>query len=244
MAGGVAAGFVAVGAQGRGFLGRLWGGTRSVFDIATDVREFKKRSALFRNLNRIKQAPRFLQLYASRFVAPKLVGNVLKFGRFATRGIGVVNLVSGGFGVADLIRQGNPIRAFQENGAGYVKDVAGTAFDLLLGAAILAPVAIGTVAIAKPLAIAAAVAGVVWAGATIWEHRDVIGRTVKNVATSTYRAAESGARFVSEKVDAGVRLVNEKAKDVVRGVTSTAVESASNMWNSVTRRFTPSLGIF
>ena len=74
VAGGVAAGFVAGGAQGRGFLGRLWDGTRSVFDIATDVREFKKRSALFRNLNRIKQAPRFLQLYASRFVAPKLVG--------------------------------------------------------------------------------------------------------------------------------------------------------------------------
>lgn len=69
-------------------------------------------------------------------------------------------------GVMNLVEQGNPVDAFQENGAGYVADVSGTLFSASTTAFLIAPNPITGGAVI--------VTGVVWAGAEIWDHREAI----------------------------------------------------------------------
>lgn len=102
----------------------------------------------------------------------------------AFRGIGIAGgVVSTGLGAYDLYQQGNPIDAFQANGAGYVADVAGTAFSASTTAFLIAPnpvtagLAIGT--------------GLVWAGAEVVDNWD-------DIAEWTSDAWVAGTDFVGD----------------------------------------------
>ncbi|MBC9227171.1 hypothetical protein GL325_12630 [Aeromicrobium sp. 636] len=88
----------------------------------------------------------------------------------AMRGLGIVGgVVSTGAGVANLVQQGNPIDAFEREGAGYVADVAETAFSASTTAFLVAP---------NPVTGALAVgSGLVWAGAEVVDHWDEISET-------------------------------------------------------------------
>lgn len=97
----------------------------------------------------------------------------LKFrtsGLAALRGLGIVGgVVSTGAGVANLVQQGNPIDAFEREGAGYVADVAETAFSASTTAFLIAP---------NPVTGALAVgSGLVWAGAEVVDNWDDISET-------------------------------------------------------------------
>ena len=83
------------------------------------------------------------------------------------RGLGVVGGVYGtASGVVNLVQQGNPIEAFEREGAGYVADVAETAFSASTTAFLIAP---------NPVTGALAVgSGLVWAGAEVVDHWDEI----------------------------------------------------------------------
>ncbi|MDH5522011.1 MAG: hypothetical protein OEZ14_15920, partial [Acidimicrobiia bacterium] len=75
-------------------------------------------------------------------------------------------LVGTGLGLYDLYQQGNPIDAFQANPAGYVADVASTAFSASTAAFFLAP---------SPITAGLVIGtGVVWAGAEVVENWDDI----------------------------------------------------------------------
>ncbi|MEM9748778.1 MAG: hypothetical protein AAF945_18955 [Actinomycetota bacterium] len=76
---------------------------------------------------------------------------------------GVYGTVTGGW---ELVQHGNPVDAYREHGAGYVADVAGTAFSASTTLFLLAPT--------PATAAAVVVTGVVWAGAEVWDHRDDI----------------------------------------------------------------------
>jgi len=81
------------------------------------------------------------------------------------RWLGVAGgLYATGAGAYNLYQQGNPITAFQEEGAGYVADVGSTAFaassTLLLMAPAAAPVLV-------PIVVGSAI---IWAGAEVWDR--------------------------------------------------------------------------
>jgi len=88
-------------------------------------------------------------------------------GLAATRALGVVGgVMSTGAGVANLVSQGDPRDAFEREGAGYVADVAETAFSASTTAFLIAP---------NPVTGAAAVgSGLVWAGAEVVDNWDDI----------------------------------------------------------------------
>ena len=75
-------------------------------------------------------------------------------------------VLGGVAGIVKLSRQGNPIDAYERDGAGYVADVAGTAFSFSSAAFFAFP---------NPVTGAlAAGTGVVWLGAEAWDHRQEI----------------------------------------------------------------------
>lgn len=85
----------------------------------------------------------------------------------AMRGLGVVGgAFSTASGAYNLYQQGNPVDAFEREGAGYVADVAETAFSASSTAFLIAP---------NPVTAALAVTtGVVWAGAEVVDNWDAI----------------------------------------------------------------------
>ncbi len=103
-------------------------------------------------------------------------------------------VISTGVGLYGLYQQGNPIDAFQENGAGYVSDVASTAFSasttafLLTGNPAFAAVAIGS--------------GAVWLGAEVVENWD-------DITEWTSDAWDTGADFLGDVWDGGADLASD-----------------------------------
>ncbi|MEU3841769.1 PE-PGRS family protein [Streptomyces sp. NPDC028635] len=83
------------------------------------------------------------------------------------RGAGIVGgVASTAFSAANVISQGNPVKAFKRNGAGYVADVAEVGFNASLTAAMVAP---------NPVTIGLAVGtGLIYGGAKVVEHWDDI----------------------------------------------------------------------
>jgi hypothetical protein len=117
------------------------------------------------------------------------------------RRVGIVGgVASTAIGTYDLVQQGNPGDAYQREGAGYVADVASTAFSASTTAFLIAP---------NPVTGAIAVgSGVVWLGAEVWDEwgEDISG-------------------FVDEKWDAGWERVNTVV-DAGRIVGDVVVEEA------------------
>ncbi|MFF3977841.1 PE-PGRS family protein [Streptomyces sp. NPDC001828] len=83
------------------------------------------------------------------------------------RGAGIVGgVASTGLSAANVISQGNPVKAFKRNGAGYVADVAEVGFNASMTAAMIAP---------NPVTIGLAVGtGIIYGGAKVVEHWDDI----------------------------------------------------------------------
>ncbi|GGL73489.1 hypothetical protein GCM10010129_16370 [Streptomyces fumigatiscleroticus] len=106
------------------------------------------------------------------------------------RGAGIVGgVASTGFSAANVISQGNPVKAFKRNGAGYVADVAEVGFNASLTAAMVAP---------NPVTIGLAVGtGLVYGGAKVVEHWDDI--------------KEGAGKAVSKVKDLGKSIAKSKA---------------------------------
>jgi hypothetical protein len=113
-------------------------------------------------------------------------------------------------GTYDLIQQGNPVEAYRRDGAGYVADVASTAFSASSTAFFLAPSPVtGGLVIAS---------GIVWAGAEIVDNWDSISGFVGDAASTL---ADVGGSVVSGVADVGGSVVSGVADvggSVVSGV--------------------------
>ncbi|MFG2964539.1 PE-PGRS family protein [Streptomyces sp. NPDC048288] len=110
------------------------------------------------------------------------------------RGAGIAgSAASTVFSAANVVAQGNPVKAFQRNGAGYVADVAELGFNASMTAAMIAP---------NPVTIGLAVGfGVVYAGAKVVEHWDDIKK-----------GAGEATKWVGNKVnDLGKSIAKSKA---------------------------------
>lgn len=110
------------------------------------------------------------------------------------RGLGIAGgVVSTGMGAYNLYQQGNPIDAFQREGAGYVADVASTAFSASSTAFLIAP---------NPVTGALVIGtGVVWLGAEVVDHWDEVSATAS-------AAWDVGSGFVSDVGSAGADLAS------------------------------------
>ncbi|MGH9179139.1 MAG: hypothetical protein ACRD0N_11390 [Acidimicrobiales bacterium] len=75
-------------------------------------------------------------------------------------------LFTGVTGTVDLVQQGHPVDAYRRDGAGFVADVAGTAFGYSSAAFLAAPNPVTGAVMAGT--------GLVWLGAEAWDHREEI----------------------------------------------------------------------
>lgn len=136
-------------------------------------------------------------------------------GRLLTQRIGIVGGVVGtATGAYDLYRQGNPVDAYRREGAGYVADVAGTAFSASTAAFLVAP---------NPVTGAAAIgSGLVWAGAETVDHWDDItefGSDVWDGATDIASDVASGVGgFASEAWDGAGGLASGVGGGIIDAV--------------------------
>lgn len=131
-------------------------------------------------------------------------------------------------GLHDLYRQGNPVDAFHRDGAGYVADVAGTAFSASTTLFLVSPHPItGALVIGT---------GLVWAGAEVVDHWDDITAWASDVwdagtgvvgdawdaGTDFLGGAwDAGTGFVGDAWDAGTDFIGgigDGATDVIGGI--------------------------
>ena len=122
--------------------------------------------------------------------------------------IGIVGgVVGGGIGVYKLIEQGNPVDAYEKRGAGYVADVASTAFSFSSAAFFYAP---------NPYTGAAmVVTGAVWLGAEAWdEYGDEISDAVSSAVDSTGDFLSSSAESIGGALDTAGDWVASELDDV------------------------------
>ncbi len=112
------------------------------------------------------------------------------------RGAGIAGAAfSTGVGAYDLWQQGNPVDAFEREGAGYVADVASTAFSASTLAFLVAP---------NPVTAGIVVAtGIVWIGAEIWdawgdEISQWVGDRIDDLSTAAGAAWDAGSGAVAD----------------------------------------------
>lgn len=146
----------------------------------------------------------------------------------AFRRLGVVGGVVGtGMGVHGLVEQGNPVDAYRREGAGYVADVASTAFSASTTAFMVAP---------NPVTGALVVgSGLVWAGAEVVDHWDDVSEWGSEALDWT------GERMAQawEMQTAPIRLAADAATTVASGVADVAgdaVDAVGNAWDAGTDR--------
>ncbi|MBL1066442.1 hypothetical protein [Streptomyces sp. 7-21] len=142
-----------------------------------------------------------------------LTQSLFQAGRYAgfLRYTGFIGgLISTGTGIADLISQGNPVTAFQNDPSGYSVDVAGT-----VSAATM------TLALAFPgpgTAVAAIIAAGFWVGTLVWDNWDDIKEWGSQAIDWTTDAWNASTDWVSDRasdvVDAG-RSIVDGAGDVL-----------------------------
>lgn len=145
------------------------------------------------------------------------------------RGLGVVGGVYGtATGVVDLYQQGNPIDAFQADGAGYVADVASTAFSASSTAFFIAP---------NPVTGALVIGtGVVYVGAEIVDHWDDITEWTDNAWDATTEWAsttwDNGTQALADAVVSSVMSIDaawDSGTEFVSDVGSSLAEGAGDL---------------
>lgn len=120
------------------------------------------------------------------------------------RGAGVVGSAAGTVvGAANVAARGNPIDAFRDDPAGYSADLAGTAFNASLTAALVAP---------NPVTIGLAVGtGVAYAGTLAWKHWDEIeefGGRVKDGVSDAVSNSVDVLEDVGSAIGSGLSSIN------------------------------------
>lgn len=119
-------------------------------------------------------------------------------------------LYTGVTATVDLIGQGDPVDAYRREGAGYVADVAGTAFGYSSALFLAAPTpATGALMVGT---------GVVWLGAEAWNHRDEI-----------VDAWDGATDWAGDRLDGAARAVGGvagDARDLAEGMADTL-----SFWN-------------
>ena len=121
---------------------------------------------------------------------------------FRTAGIlgGVASTAIGAYG---LYQQGNPVDAFKREGAGYVADVAGTAFSASMTAFLIAPTPVtGALALGT---------GAVWVTAEVTDF--VVDRWGDEIGQFASDAWDAGTGFASDAWDAGTGFVDTLVPD-------------------------------
>ncbi|MER5563797.1 PE-PGRS family protein [Streptomyces sp. NPDC001571] len=113
------------------------------------------------------------------------------------RGAGIVGgVASTGLSAANVISQGNPVKAFKRGGAGYVADVAEVGFNASMTAAMVAP---------NPVTIGLAVGtGIVYGGAKVVEHWDDIkdgAGKAAHWAGEKAKGLKDGAKSLAKKAN-------------------------------------------
>lgn len=99
-----------------------------------------------------------------------------------------------GAGLYDLYQQGDPRDAYQANGAGYVADIASTAFSASGTAFLLAP---------NPVTGALVIGtGVIWVGAELYDHREEIAEFASD-------AWDSGSELVSDVGEGALSILDD-----------------------------------
>jgi hypothetical protein len=110
-----------------------------------------------------------------------------------------------------LIEQGNPVDAFQREGAGYVADVARTGFSASTTAFLIAPNPVTGGAVL--------VTGAVWLGAEAWDHREAIGDAVATGAEFAWDHSLPGTVWnhreeIGDAFNSGVDMAQDLAGEV------------------------------
>ncbi|MEM7340490.1 MAG: hypothetical protein AAF467_17670 [Actinomycetota bacterium] len=133
---------------------------------------------------------------------------------FRTAGI-VGGVASTGLGLYDLYQQGNPIDAFEREGAGYVADVAGTAFSASTTAFLVAP---------NPVTGALMIGtGAVWIGAEVVDNWDDISGFAGDTWDAGVDLVGDGFDAAGDVLDAGGDLLGgglDLAGDIGGGIVS------------------------
>jgi hypothetical protein len=157
------------------------------------------------------------------------------------RGAGIAGAgVSTALGTYDLWQQGNPVDAFDREGAGYVADVAGTAFSASTMALLIAP---------NPVTAGIVIAtGIVWIGAEVWdawgdEISQWVGDRIDDLSTAASAAWDAGTEAVTEAwsvttdvASTGWDVASSTASDVWdagAGVVNGVGDTLSGAWNGV-----------
>ena len=110
------------------------------------------------------------------------------------RGLGVVGQGAAAVvSTAQVVSHGNPVDAFQREGAGYVADVAKAGLDISLTAALIAPNPVTWGAVA--------VTGAVYVGAEVVDNWDEISAATEQAAEWTADQAVKAAAWVGDQLD-------------------------------------------
>jgi hypothetical protein len=129
----------------------------------------------------------------------------------AMRGLGVAaSAASTVYSAANVISQGNPVKAFKRNGAGYVADVAEVGFNASLTATMIAP---------NPVTFGLLVGtGVIYGGAKIVQHWGDISKGASKAADWTANTASD----LGHDVASGAKTVTKGAKSLAKGAKNAA----------------------
>jgi hypothetical protein len=145
----------------------------------------------------------------------------MPFRAFGVVGAGIATVN----GARDVWQQGNPIDAFEREGAGYVADVTGTAFSASTAVFILVPHPyVGAVVITF---------GSVWLGAEVWDAwgdeiaswvGDRVGEHVHLLAETASAAWDAGSTVFT--------TTSSATSDAFDRATEGAAELAGDIWDA------------
>ncbi|WP_433891652.1 PE-PGRS family protein [Streptomyces sp. CA-111067] len=123
----------------------------------------------------------------------------------ALRGLGIAgSAASTVYSAVNVISQGNPVKAFKRNGAGYVADVAEVGFNASLTAAMIAP---------NPVTFGLVIGtGVIYGGAKIVQHWGDISKGASKAADWTAKTASN----VGHDVAKGAKSLASGAKNAAK----------------------------
>jgi len=180
----------AQGMTGSDELARIYGGVTHSGQVPRAAQAslwsvYKNASGLQKSINALAPAGEASSPFFKGLSAASKTSGFWRAGGIGLSGAGAA------YGTVDLISQGNPVTAFKKDKAGYTADVAGTAFNYSMTAAMINP---------NPVFVGAAVVtGAVYAGATVVKHWDSIKEGGKKVGGFLKDTAKSGLSKLNPK---------------------------------------------
>jgi hypothetical protein len=208
-----------------GDIGSFWNGGADGFPygkwIAGAIRVFRGTGFIINTLRGLEPA---VPLFTNGFVGKLLISGLQKVapnaagwlggaaGSLFFQRLGIVGgLVGGGIGTYKLIQEGNPIDAYERRGAGYVADVASTAFSFSSAAFFAFP---------NPYTGGAMViTGAVWLGAEVWDaHGEDIKDAVSSAVDTVGDVASSAVAGLGDALDTATSFISSEFDDFTGSV--------------------------